>query len=180
MRIGAYADKTTFSPGERLDSNWLSALKDIEDDTPFVVLEGGTADDHKQGALIDGLNGFGITYQYTVYVNNVSNRDRKFSMMIQGNKYNVSYSVNDGEYTTVEKRVKPWVPDATEAFNVNLPKGEETKLSIKVTLMAGSNPVLHNAFVIDAEVDDTEKWKSDGTDWYEDIFYKNLNEHINK
>ena len=180
MRIGAYADKTTFSPGERLDSNWLSALKDIEDDTPFVVLEGGTADDHKQGALIDGLNGFGITYQYTVYVNNVSNRDRKFSMMIQGNKYNVSYSVNDGEYTTVEKRVKPWVPDATEAFNVNLPKGEETKLSIKVTLMAGSNPVLHNAFVIDAEVDDTEKWKADGTDWYEDIFYKNLNEHINK
>lgn len=140
-------------------------------------------------AAVQGMNGFGITHNYTLKIRNVSSQSKRFSYVIQGQKCSVDYMIDSSKNGIIKpeapivKDVPAWVWLSTEYFNYDISPGETVTINIKNTLLTGSNPTLHNAFVIDGEfVYDTKEHidQMGNTHEYMDNFYENLLDKVRR
>lgn len=112
--------------------------------------------------------GYGLTYEYTVKVNNAGEQTKTFSYIFEGRDYHIDWSVNGGarqgkdirqheEYGFADRigynedgsPIYEYWPE--EVFCITLPAGETTTVKIWVEIMTGSNPSCQNAFVINAD-----------------------------
>ena len=195
FKVGSYSEKEYIKPGEKFDNNWMHSIVG-KDNTAFETFQGKNTSidpnstDNMTRAVVQGMNGFGVTHKYRLKITNISEVTKKFSYVLQGMCYTVNYSINStipGKTPVnglIEKNVPYWVWLSTECFNYDISPGETAIINIETTLMTGSNPTLHNAFVIDGDIkyytinklDENNEIISE----HSDIYYKNLLDKIQK
>ena len=163
FKVGLYSEKEYIKPGEKFDNNWMHSIVG-KDNTAFETFQGKNTSidpnstDNMTRAVVQGMNGFGVTHKYRLKITNISEVTKKFSYVLQGMCYTVNYSINStipGKTPVnglIEKNVPYWVWLSTECFNYDISPGETAIINIETTLMTGSNPTLHNAFVIDGDI----------------------------
>lgn len=180
MKKGVYANKSDIEPNEEFNGEWLRSIVSL-DDEPFNSL-GGYGEMNQ--ALVQGLNGFGITHEYTIRIRNMSSKTRKFSYVKQGQDCKVNYSINGEKVDLGVTRVPSWVENSVEVFSKDIVPGEETLFNIQITLMTGSNPTMHNSFIIDGNIKEKTVYENeqdkDNSPYYSGKLFDNLNGFINK
>lgn len=195
FKVGSYSEKEYIKPGEKFDNNWMHSIVG-KDNTAFETFQGKNTSidpnstDNMTRAVVQGMNGFGVTHRYRLKITNIGTETKRFSYVVQGQQYNVNYSVSSSisekseSLKNVSKSVPSWVWLSTECFSYELNAGETAIINIETTLMTGSNPTLHNAFVIDANIDNSPIKDPNSMDpndkGYVDNYYLNLLEVINK
>lgn len=114
--------------------------------------------------IVQGMNGYGVTHEYTIKIRNLYSKTRKFSYVTQGQDVYISYSANGNKTDLELHRAPEWLPCSTEVFCEEIVPGEEITLAINIILMTGSNPVMHNAFVIDGDINEEKIYENESDD----------------
>lgn len=152
VQIEPYNGKKYFEPNEEFDEEWVKALAGINY-SPFEDSDNKKeAEDFSK--IIDGttMQGYGVTYRYTITVHNGGQIQRwlvHHEDLIRG--YYINYS---GDYNYYHQLYAGWGADINDDYysgntaSIPLPPGQSVTFTVESTQFSGSKATNKNDFII--------------------------------
>ena len=146
-----FGGKEEFEANDEIYPRWLKEIVAKDEwgvQIPAFQFLGGEED--IPGIVICPVP-YELTHEYSVTVKNVGNEWHNLSYVVQGQEIDVNYMVIGEQGADQNNRVsiKQTEDKAQEIFGYWLKPGETIHCTIQVTMITGSNPTVHNAFVAD-------------------------------
>ena len=162
-----FGGKEWFTSNEDIKP-WLNGIMEIENDWTkveiFQFLGGNQIGDQSIPAIVNVPQPYQLTYQFTVNITNSGQQPHDFSYILQGHRIYVNcrpIGVTRREQTPIsldELVLGNGTNEdySTEVIRYTLQPGETVTYEFKITMLAGSNPTVNHAFVIDATEEQKE------------------------
>ena len=156
-----FGNVASLSPQTEIDAASLKTLGGMSDSSNvqireaaeniLIAFDGLSAGNLAAGGGIVAVNpGFGITYELNVSVYNAGSEAITIDYILEGVRYHVSWSYEIGDEVGWDDLKGITNIGIKNCFSYSIPPNTLGKFQVWVTMITGSDPTAHHAFIVNA------------------------------